>query len=272
MRDDRVMERRPALTEREIDELKAQFPDIEWEVRVTPPVATLGLAFSGDGAAAAYQKRLNAKILGALLLPATTVMTIGALVDRTFGWTLLAALFAVALSAAVVQSHRQTKCLKRRRAIGELIATRVALVSDHISDAWATASESDDDTRTLLVDWMLAKGEISRLEARITEGVQARKKLSPVDPMRETLQVEIDALRVRRGAMQAARQQQGRLISSAVRRHLDEKQRQNDEELRRVADEERQRKYEERLHSIGDEEQARLKAQERAHDWLHENE
>lgn len=153
--------------------------------------------------------------------------------------------------------------LRRRDEVYRIIGPLVlAPVVDYLDPLWMKMDHEDPDIHERLVQWMLAKYEIEQLEVCIDEGVQVRKKLSPIDPMRRTMQVEIETLRSRRDMLHADRQEQADSITQTAREYLDEMNRER-------AEEQRQEKYETRMREIGDKEQARLEAQERAQNWLH---
>lgn len=90
-----------------------------------------------------------------------------------------------------------------------------ARVSDRIESTWTDALENDADTQVLAANWFRLKREIEHLERLIDDGVQARKRLSPVDPMRKTMQVEIEVLRSRRDGLRTARQEDAERITGS---------------------------------------------------------
>lgn len=115
--------------------------------------------------------------------------------------------------------------------------------------------------------------EIDYIEGRIRGGVEARKRLSPSDSLRVSMQIEIDTLRDRRDDMRSSADAEGERIEGHARDHFDTKKRKQLKEQRRAvidaAEAATARDFEKRVHSAEQVEQDRLEKQERAQNWLY---
>lgn len=258
------MERGLRLTAHEIESLRSENPDVDWKLDVSddPPTASLTLTLERGKEDIKAEKRHSraSPLTGILLLASVSVLL--ALPSGPVGdVAVIAAVVWPATLASVVYGLRNMKALRARYALRELLTERAPAETLPIDHSWVEPARSEDYSRAHLLEWMLAKWELADLELRINEGVQTQKKLSLTDPLRGTMQIEIETLRSRRDALRAGRQEHADRLDASAQRNLADKKRQ-------AAEDEKRREYGKKLRAIEDEQQARLEAQERAQEWM----
>lgn len=182
---------------------------------------------------------------------------------------------ACALGALALFALRR-RLQKRTKVIRELDENYGDWEFAHsIQQTWQAAAEDDETVAWLVTQWLLTELEIEYLEERIREGVCARKHLSPIDPLRARMQVEIDTLRNRRDRMRISAEVETKQLDEHARCHSDAKKREKLEEQRNAARAEAEasaaREFDQRVRSVAQTEQERLKKQERAQKWLYDD-
>lgn len=251
------MERGLRLTAREIESLLSENPDVDWKLDVSddPPTASLTLTLErGKEDIRAEKRHSRVRYLTGILVLASVSVLLALPSEPVGDVAVIASVVLPATLACVVYDLRNMKALRARYALRELLTERAPAETLPIDHSWVEPARSEDYSRAHLLEWILAKWELADLELRIDEGEQTQKKLSLTDPLRGTMQIEIETLRSRLDALRAGRQEHADRLDASAQRNL--------------ADKKRQREYGKKLRAIEDEQQARLEAQERAQEWM----
>lgn len=265
------MENQVRLTADEIENLMSKNPDVEWELEVfdSPPAASLALTLGGSDA------DIKAKILRKRIRPFSVVLVLFSVVGLLSipdGWNtqdaITGAVVFSATLACITFDVRTTKVARSRGALRDLLAKRAPAETVTIYRFWVEPAKFDDFARAHLVEWIRAKWELADLGLWIDEGVKMRNKLSPTDPMRGTMQMEIETLSSKHAALRVGQQEHTDRLNAAAQQHLAKRKREVAEEKERLAERKRHRKHQEELRAVAHEEQARLEAQERAQKWM----
>lgn len=166
------------------------------------------------------------------------------------------------------------KLLNRAKVIRRLRETHGGWeFTQPIQHSWYMAAKDDETILWLITQWLLAELEIGEIEHRVREGVDARKHLSPQDPLRARMQIEIDTLRDRRDAMRTSAEAEAKRIAEHAHDYHDAKKHEQLKEQRRAAiasaEAASARDLDQKMLSAEKVEQARLEKQERAQEWLY---
>lgn len=165
------------------------------------------------------------------------------------------------------------KLLKRAKVIRHLRENHGGWEFTHpIRHSWYMAAKEDETILWLITQWLLTKLELDELEHRIRGGMDARKHLSPVDPLRASMQIEIETLRDRRDAMRTSAHAEAKRIAEHAHDYSEAKKREQLKEQRRAAiasaEAASARDLDQKILSAEKAEQVRLEKQERAQEWL----
>ncbi|MGO1736964.1 MAG: hypothetical protein ACTHZ9_11685 [Leucobacter sp.] len=251
-----------------VKQLVAEHPWVEWAVEFDsgsrPRVDLWAVVVDHEPDTQLHRQAVRWHRLFIVSLIATFALVIAAVTnDWDSGLVIVAALtIFTAISWIRAQLLRDTADVEVTEVKRE--ASYQALVADYIDPVWEQAFQQGLDAQDLLVQWLLAACEDDEMEGRIERGERAKTKLSPTDPVRDTVHVEIETLRSRQDKIRADRQQQTAIIDGLAHHHLEAIRRE------RVAAEER-RQFEGQLRAIGDDEQSQFEAHKQAQEWLNED-
>lgn len=166
--------------------------------------------------------------------------------------------------------RKRSKSIRNlREKFGEWVFTQP------IHKSWHTILTDDKTVAWLIDQWLLTLLDLDHLMQRIHEGVRARNDLPVDDPLRSTLEVEIDTLIARSEEMRHEVKSEATRIDQYAREHAEKKKRKELHERRRAAIAEAEqasaRDLEERMRAAEKAERERLMNQERAQSWLYED-
>lgn len=179
--------------------------------------------------------------------------------------------FALGLCALIV---RRLKLRRRLETIRRLHQSLDGWEFTHpVEKSWRAAAEHDETISWMVSQWMLTMLDIEQLKKRIDDGVDVQKQLSPTDPLRSAIGIEIETLVSRRDGLQDSAESEADRIDEHVRDYSDAEKREALKEQRRAliaATEARNaRDLDQRMRAAESTERQRLANQERAQKWLY---
>lgn len=268
------------LGRNQLDKLLANHPALELQATFAlegrTHIGRLRLDFRQGSANDPDRLRRKVAHYGSLQGLAAAFASITAAFALDSGSTVMWAITATFISSYIGLTVFRERLRRRARSLRGLRQKYDTWEFAHpVQRSWRVAAESDETIAWLVTQWMLTALEIEQLEQRIREGVVARKHLSPIDPLRAQMQVEIDTLRSRRDDLRASAQIESQRISEHSQEHSDEKKREalKQQRLTAIAESEaaRARDLDEKIRAAEQAEQERLAKQERAQKWLYDD-
>jgi hypothetical protein len=217
------------------------------------------------------RKTATSVSLEAWVAVATVVTVIVAISLASLVALALPLTLAFGLCALIV---RRLKRLRRLETIRGLHQTLKGWEFTHpVEKSWRSAAENDKTISWMVSQWMLTMLDIDQLTKRIDDGVEVQKQLSPTDPLRSAVGIEIETLTSRRDGLQDSAEIDGHRIDEHVREHSDAERRETLKEQRcaLVADTKARnaRDLDKRMRAAENTERQRLANQERAQKWLY---